>query len=422
MPTVRYDSAGAEWRAHWPLVFIATIGMILAASSTNTIGVMIPSIEKEFGWTRAEISSGPMILSVVGILFSTAAGYAIDRLGARKVGIAVAFAMTGSLALMGTATSNIWYWWTLWGVFGMAGAATSAVWLAPLSTLFVKGRGYALAVCMTGTGISSAVVPPLCYYFVEKGQWRLGFVAVGLGIAVILIPFVLLFWRGAEEFNVAAETLPIDGVPIADVLPGASVREGLTSIEFYKMFGGYVFTLFGSVGIVMNIFPVLTFTGIAERQAAAVAGVLGLSSIVGRFAGGWLLSRVSAKWLTVFPTILLTLLPIGLLIAPGSVPVAYAVCGFTAFMGGVKFPCLVYLVTEYFGPKSFGTLWGTLSIAGAVGVGIGPLVANYTYDVTRSYVPVLWGSIPFVLIAAGLYASLGKPRDYSQGESATVPA
>jgi MFS family permease len=413
MALASFESSPAEWRAYWPLVLTGIFGMILAASISLTLGVMIAPLEQEFGWTRAQISSGPMLISITGVLLSTAAGYAIDRLGARKIGIAVVVVMTGSLALLAGTTDRLWHWWLLWGLFGIAGAATSTVWLAPISSLFVKGRGLAVAVTLTGTGIGGAIIPPFCQHFVEQGQWRKAYLALGLGLAAVTIPLVLRFWRGAEEF--IARPHPTELAEGAtDTLPGMTPREGFASPEFYKMFCAFTLALTATVAVVINLVPVLVEAGLTAREAAGIAGANGLAVIAGRLVGGWVLDRVGAKILTVVTTLGCIVLPAGLLLGSGSLPIATGAVLLAAFLGGVKYPAVVYLVNLYFGPRSFGTLYGTISIAAALAVGAGPLAANYVFDVNKSYSPVLWAVIPALAVAAALYASLGRPRIFDQ--------
>ena len=410
MATTGQLSARGEWSAYWILVVIATFGSVLSSSAGFLVGVGIPSMEKEFGWTRAEISSGPMLISVASLLLSTAAGYLIDRIGARKVGILVVISMTGAIALMSTMTNSLWQWWALWGVFGIASAATATVWLAPVTTLFVRNRGLALAFVLTGTGVSGAIIPPLANHFVEQGDWRMSYLVVGAVQAVIMLLLVLLFWRGAEEFMAKAELEAGAGTALpAEFLPGLTVREGFASPAFYKIFIAFTIGTLGVAGVVINIVPVLISTGLTPGEAARIAGVYGLAGITGRFLGGWALDHVDPKWLTVGPTLMITVLPLTLLLAAGSAPAAYAAGILTAFVSGVKYPSLTYLVSTHLGPKSFGTLFGTISIGGAIAAGGGPMLVNYIYDVTRSYELALWAMIPGLLIAALLYALLGRP-------------
>lgn len=415
MPIIHHATAAAEWRAYTPLVLTGMVGVALAATLTFTLGVMMPAIEAEFGWTRAQISTGPMLVSFGGLLLATAAGFVIDRVGARKVGVAVAIIMSSVLVLMSTMTNSLWHWWAIWGLFAAAAAATSTVWLAPISSLFVKSRGLALAVTLTGTGIASALTPVVCHYFVENYSWRTGYLAIGLVLGAVVIPLVLIFWRGAEEFGAQPDVNTDESKDAApEMLPGMTVREGFTSANFYKIFAGYVISSVASIAIIMNLVPVLVSTGISAGQAAAVAGAHGLSSIAGRFIGGGAMDRVGAKKMIIISTLGAAALPLGLLLGSGSVTAAVAVVTINAFMGGMKMPAIVYLISRYFGPRSFGTLFGTISISSSIGVGIGPLIANHIYDMTQSYDLVLWVAVPTLAVAASLYALLGKYPDFAQ--------
>src|SRR5690606_35569787 len=89
----------------------------------------------------------------------------------------------------------------------------------------------------------------------------------------------------------------------------------------------------GGVALVLNLFPVLTSTGIDRGAAATVAGLIGVATIVGRIAGGWLSDRLEAKWIAFVATLAAIALPAGLLLVPGSVAIA-AVCVILYGLGG----------------------------------------------------------------------------------------
>ena len=44
--------------------------------------------------------------------------------------------------------------------------------------------------------------------------------------------------------------------------------------------------------------------------------------------------------------------------------------------------------------------WATSAVVLAIGIGVGPLIANRVFDVTKSYVLVMWGAIPALVLAA----------------------
>jgi MFS family permease len=423
MTAVAPDSAGAEWRACWPLVLTAGVGMALAAAMNTLLGVMIVPIEREFGWTRAEISSGALIVSVMGLLFAAIAGHAIDRLGARRVGIVVVTMMSGAIMLLATTTDNLWHWWLIWGVFAIAGTATATVWLAPISSKFNKGRGLAIAVTLAGTGLGGALLPVGANYLVEHHGWRAGYLVVGAVFAVLTIPLTYFFWRGTEE-RVSAGSGGDAAAPSGSTqpaeLPGMTIREGLMSRNFLLILSAQTIGSLASMALVVNLIPMLIDARISAGEAAAMAGAQGVAITIGRFVGGWSLDRVSAKWLVAGSTLGSIALPLVLVLAPGWIALAFAVVVFNGLMNSVKYPGMVYLLSRHVGAKSFGALFGVVSTVMSIASGVSPVIANHIFDVTRSYDLVLWAVIPPFVIAAVLFAALGPYPEFekARGDSA----
>jgi hypothetical protein len=73
-----------------------------------------------------------------------------------------------------------------------------------------------------------------------------------------------------------------------------------------------------------------------------------------------------------------------------------------------------YLSCRHFGAWAIGTLNCAINCAFSLCVGLGPLAANFVYDVTGSYVPVMWTAVPFLGLAALFYLSLGAYPDFSK--------
>ena len=409
-------SAAKEWRRYWPLALTASMGMALAAAFNTMLGVMIVPIEQELGWTRAEISSGPLIVSVMGIIFAAPAGYVIDRLGARRVGIVVVVMMSSALMLLGTTSNHIWHWWIGWITYAVAATATATVWMAPLSGKFHKGRGLAITLALAGAGLSAALLPTTANYLIENEGWRAGYLVVGAIFAVITIPLTYCFWRGTED---APQADSSEGAQPAE-LPGMTVGEALKSRNYRLIVAAQLIGSLASTALVINLIPMLIDAKISAAEAAAMAGAQGVASTLGRFVGGWALDHVSAKWLVSASMFSSAVLPIVLIAAPGSVPLAFAAVVFNGLANAVKYPGMVYLLSRHVGMKSFGTLFGMISTVMSVASGVCPMLANYVYDITRSYEIVLWALIPPFIIGGFLFAALGRYPDFASGREPTT--
>jgi MFS family permease len=404
MAMVEAGSATAEWRRHWPLVLACAVGMSLAALLSSVVGVMVEPLEQEFGWTRAQISSGPAVVSMMGLVLATPAGYLIDRWGVRLCGIiTVAFSIASILAM--SQVQTLWQWWAAWSLFGIPASFTSTVWLAPVSTIFKAARGMAIAITISGLGISMTLAPGIAEYFVEHHGWRSGYIALGVIWFVLTAPLILGFIPGRQAMA-ASVAAAHDTGPAETTFAGMTPREGFSSATFYLLFFASLFSAMTGVALVLNLVPVLTFTGLSRIDAVTIAGSTGIASITGRLIGGVLMDRYDVRRLAVGAALVSLAFPLSLLFFPGVFWAAFIGTMAYGLTGGMKMNAIVYLVSTHLGARSFGLFYGAISITTTVAQGIGPLAANHIYDVTRSYTPVMWAAIPGFLIAAVLFAAL----------------
>ena len=409
MAGTRQRSGLIEWRQHWPLVAAAVTGVSLSTVPPASLGVMMVPVEQDLGWTRTQISLGTSLVSLIGMTLATAAGFAIDRLGARLVAICAAMLMCGGIALMSSVGSSLWQWWGLWALVGMAASAMPTVWITPVAGLFTAGRGLAIAVTLSGSGIATSLVPILANRLVEDHGWRTAYLGLAGTWALLVLPLVLLFFHDAKSSRPAESA---DSAAQAVQLHGLTAREGFTSFTFYRLALAAFLSMSAGVALILNLVPVLRSTGLTPATAAWVAGIIGIATITGRLIGGFLMDRISAAAIAALSSAGAALLPIGLLVFPGSTLASAAGVAIYGLLGGAKVPAVAYLASRHFGARAFGTLYGAVNTTIALGVGLGPVVANYVYDVTHSYVPVMWAAIPFLLVAALLYATLGRYPDF----------
>ena len=396
-----------EWRRGWPLVATAMAGYSLSSLHAASTGVMMAPIEQGLGWTRTEIYSGASLVSFIGMALATGIGLAIDRLGARRIAIAATVVVCGAIALMGTTGDSLGGWWARWVLVGIGVAAMPTVWIAPVAASFAAARGLAVSIALSGSGLATFLVPIVTHALVERYGWRTAYMGLGAIWLIAVLPLVLLYFHAGPRRT----SEPVPPRPDPASLPGLSAGQGFRSPTFYKLFFAGALSTMGGVALVLNLVPVLTSTGITAGSAAAIAGLIGVSTIVGRIAGGWLTDRLSAKAIAAVATLMAAALPAALLLAPGSV--AVAATGILAYglCGGAKIGALVYLASRHLGQRAFGTLYGAINSLIALAVAVAPLAANMIYDATKSYTPVMWAALPVLGIAALLYLSLpGYPK------------
>lgn len=407
----------AEWRAHWGVVFAAMAGMTISAMHTYSLGVMIAPLEAEFSWTRAQITSGLFISSILAVPFAPFMGMAIDRVGPRRIGLIGVSLYCFSICMLSLANEQIWTWWLLWGILTVAILHIKpTVWVTAVSGLFSYSRGLALAVVLASTGICSFLTPIVSFYLVEKVGWRSAYIFMGAGGAVLTLPLLYFFFSGLKDKQRTAANCNANPVPVE--LPGLTFGEGLRSSTFYKLGGAVFIMTLAGVSLSVNTVPILTFTGLARENAAAVAGLVGISQIVGRLAGGYLLDRFNARIVAGVSVTLPAITCLILISLPGSLAAAVFAVIVLGLAAGAEVDAIAYLSGRYFGMRNFGTLFGTLSGIMTLAVGLGPIVASHIYDVTQSYNPVLWGAIPLMFISSFLFLTTGPYPCFEKEEMA----
>jgi predicted MFS family arabinose efflux permease len=416
MVTGGATSQFGELRQHWRVLPPCMIGITLCSIHGYSLGVMIPALESEFGWSRAEISMGMMIISMIALVGAPLTGVATDRFGPRRIALGGILLFSLALALLSTATS-LASWWLLWVLLGAGNMLVlPTVWTKAINFYFDANRGIALALALCGTGVAAAFVPSLTNALVEHFGWRQAYVGLGLIGAAITFPTAWLLFRLPSS----ADQAKPGTAPPPRQIQGVSARDGFAQPRFLKLAGATLLFSVTICALTTNLVPVLLSRDMTPATAAGVAGLLGLGSITGRLVGGFLLDRFDAAKVAA-ASVVMPVVTVLLLLAFPSTGVAALACLILGLAVGTEVDCCAYLAARHFGLRAFGTLFGTMNGLMLFGNGIAPVLANYVYDVTRSYDIVLWVQIPACLGTAVLFLLLGPYPELDSDETLRPP-
>ena len=149
-------AAAAEWRAHWPLVLASMLGFVMVGVANFSLGPFMASLEKAFGWSRSEITSGFSIYAVTCVICQPIVGRMIDRFGPRRIALS-GIALTGCvLSLFSTANGSLTGWLLLWLLYSLAAQLIlTPVWSSAVASEFEAGRGLAIAATLSGSALSA---------------------------------------------------------------------------------------------------------------------------------------------------------------------------------------------------------------------------------------------------------------------------
>jgi MFS family permease len=368
-------------RYRWVIVAAGGLLGCVAIGSLFALPVFLMPIAKETGWSVTGVSSAMTVGFLAMAFASMAWGGLSDRFGPRPVVLAGSILLAGSLAVASQAGSLLQFQ----VVFGLvAGAATAAV-LVPLMAAvtgwFDTHRSLAVSLVSAGIGMAPIVMSPLAAELVSHYDWRTSLLIIAGVAAALMIPTTFLVRRPpALEQAVAADAAPAAEDPVPDM----TVREAIRSPQFIVLALTNFFCCATHSGPIFHTVSYAVTCGIPMIAAVTIYSVEGLAGMGGRIAFGLLGDRFGAKRLLVSGLLLQAFGALAYFFARDLIAF-YAAATFFGFIYAGVMPLYAVLARENFPLRMMGTVIGGTSMAGSLGMAIGPIAGGLIYDTLGSY-------------------------------------
>jgi MFS family permease len=400
----------------WRIAFASSAGVFVGFASllVYTFGIFLKPVAAEFGWSREAISAAFGIAALAVAACSPPLGWLLDRFPARRI-ILPCFAVFGaafvSLALL---THHLWHLYAIFLVLGIVGNGTAHLsYTRALSTWFLARRGAAFAVLMTGGALGAMILPLVAEALIDVAGWRAACTMLGGMALAVGLPVATWVRERPQSTRVA---------PIAAT--GASAADGLRSRIFWIIVTVLFFSSISQNGSITHLAALLTDRGIPPARAALAMSALGGATLIGRLLTGWLLDRYFGPRVSFC---LMSLAALGVFLLSGARSFITGALG-AALIGlgmGGEADITPYLLSRYFGLRSFSTLYGFTWTAYAIAGAIGPVIMGKAFDATGSYHALLFRLALATLAAASLMLLLPRYHALSGGDepvAAPLPA
>jgi MFS transporter, OFA family, oxalate/formate antiporter len=390
----------AASRSMLSLAILSAIFFIATAGTFGSLGVVLPAMVADLGWSWTEAGLGFSILAVVCGLASYAPTLAIRTLGVRSCLLIGGAMLAGGFACFALADDQGIYYLGA-GLLGL-GFALSAL----IPGAYVLSRLYPRVSTVLGfyftAGGAGGVAGPWMFMLAHTagpGGWRgywLGLSACALVFGV----FAALIVRDAADEAAqpaVVETADVSRAPVFRSNRDWTAWAALRSPPFWVITAAYTANLLCEVTVNSVSVAHLGARGVA---ATAAAGALSLQAAVGvgaRAAGGWLGDRVDPRRLVMAG---LALLVIGLAaLAEARGPLAIALYAATVGAGyGLNYLAATVLLLNYYGRARNLELFSTVCLISTL-ASVGPLMAGALKDGSGSFAPAF-------LIIAGVTAAV----------------
>jgi sugar phosphate permease len=394
----------------WVMVGVTFLTAVITAGTVGAPGVFIVPLQKEFGWSAAEISSA---LSIRFILFGLMAPFAAalhNRFGLRNVTLSALVIVASALVISLTMT-KLWQLMLLWGVvigFGtgmtalVLGATVAARW-------FAARRGLAVGLLTAAVATGQLVFLPLLASLTERMGWR---VALGLMCALLALAAfaVLMMMRdrpsdvGLRPFgDEGTEVVPAPPPSTAPIMAAAlgALRDAAKSRVFWILFATFFICGASTNGLVqVHLIPMCLDFGIPQLQAAGLLAAMGMFDLVGTIGSGWLSDRYDNRYLLCW---YYGMRGLSLLILPFTNFSFYGLSLFAMIYGLdwiATVPPTVRLTAQRFGPERANLVFGWIYAGHQLGAATAAFGAGLSRTVLATYLPAFFAAGALCIAAA----------------------
>jgi MFS family permease len=388
----------------WFVVLGAFAVTLAGFGSAYTFSAFVESLQRDFGASRGSVS---LVFSLAGFLYfglGIVSGPLADRFGSRRLAVA-GMMLTGlGLAAASVARSlpEVYAAYGLGVGLGVGCAYVPAI--GAVQRWFVRRRGFASGLAVSGIGVGTLVMPPLAALLIGSLGWRGAYLALGALVAVLGGGLALLIENDPRDRGLGPDGDP----PPSGAQParpeGNSVRDAIRSRRFIRLYAACLICSFGVFVPFVHLVPYAQDHGVAPASAVLLLGVIGVGSTAGRFFLGGLADRMGRQ-------LSLLLMFTGMAVALAVWVIAtnlWSLAAF-AFVYGVFYggwvAVLPAVVMDYFGGRNVSGIIGVLYTSVAFGTLIGPSAAGFAFDLGHSYTVPILASAGANIIAAIIIAS-----------------
>ena len=409
----------------WVIVAVSFMTSIVVMGTRFSFGIFYISILEDTGWPRAATAGIFSVSMLTYAVVSLGVGAAFDRLGPRRM-----FPLAALLLVIGFVLSSrittLWQFYLYYGV--VVGAGFAALGFVPHVSLiarwFVRKRGLASSLALSGQGVGTLVLAPVCAYMITRFGWRQSYLIYAILIG-LLIPIMLIWHRDSPEslgLHPDGDLRPADAKrpPTTTHTTSESYLHITKTAPFWALFI-IVFSLaFNQMTLIVHQNQYLVDIGFQPQFAAWMLGFSGILRSGGTIIWGSVSDRITREASLTFSA-LLGVIALPCLIWAQAAAATWLVVLFVLLMGlGYGGVSVVYAASaaDLYQGRNFGKILGLLDIGFGLGAALGTYLAGLLFDWWQSY------HLTFYLIMASIGLSIAciwiaAPRRMRAGSSRT---
>lgn len=348
---------------------------------------------KDFGFSRAKVTSGYAFGGVMVGLFGFIAGWLIDRFGPRR--LMLSGILLGGISLIALSRMDSLWQFYLFNLMGSIGYICGG----PLpnqvltSRWFDQSRGKAMSIAYLGIGFGGMLVPQMAKWLTLKFGWREALMT--LGILLIAVAFPMAWFvhdnpKGSLQAAIRKE-------------PTYRLGNILNSRAFYLLLIGSMCST-GAVSSTSQHLKLFLSADLkySQTMAANVISLVLSASIIGRLLMGWLADRMPKKFvmILIYTLVAASISLLFIVSLPGVIYLFTLIFGIA--LGG-EYMIIPLMAAELFGVKVMGRVMGIILTADGLAIALAPMLIGWLRDRSGTYdsgfvVLILLGAIGTIAV------------------------
>ena len=406
------SSALARRNIHygWVMVGVTFLTALVTAGSVGAPGVFIVPLQREFGWSTAEISSA---LSIRFILFGLMAPFAaalMNRYGLRNVTLS-ALLIVASALMASLAMTKVWHLLLLWGVvIGIGTGMTALVLGATVAARWFNARrGLVVGILTASVATGQLVFLPMLASVTERLGWRIALSIVCIMLAVAAFAVLMVMRDRPSDMGLrpfgdqGTEPLPAPPPNNAPIMAAAlgTLRDASKTRVFWILFATFFICGASTNGLIqVHLIPMCLDFGIPQVQAASLLAAMGIFDFFGTIVSGWLSDRYDNRWLLFW---YYGLRGLSLLMLPFTDFSFYGLSLFAMFYGLdwiATVPPTVRLTAQRFGAERANLVFGWIFAGHQAGAAFAAFGAGLSRTVLATYLPAFFFAGALCVVAS----------------------
>lgn len=332
------------------------------------------------------------------------AGAFADRYGTAKTLVIGAVIYAAGMIGISFASSTGMFFLTAGILVGIGVAATSfGIIMAAFGRLVPpEKRSFIFGVATAASSLGQFVFAPLGQSFISSFGWNMALIYIAL-LVLLIIPFSFVLKGKAQSDSENQRAFPLL----------KALAMSWRNSSYRLLVAGFFVCGFYLAFVTIHLPPYLVQNGLSAQAGSWAIAIIGLFNVAGSLLAGYLGAKFPKQILLAAIYLIRVVATLAFLFVPVTITSTYIFAAVLGLVWLATVPLTAGLVSQFFGPKYMGMLFGTVFLSHQLGSFFGVWLGGLVFDLTGSYNIIWYLAALLSLISALVHLPIKERPDNS---------